>query len=236
MIVQNDPYGTGLADATKATFETGGGTVLNAPLFNSGDTNFTAQISEVLAGGPDAIVLITFDEAKIILPELISQFDAKNIYLVDGNLAQYGADFEAGALEGIQGTKPGPVNPDAAVTFNQRAEEHWVAEGNPTLGGEYTYADGSYDAVILLALAALAAQSTKGVDVAAKLQEVSGGSGSGTKCDSFAACADIIIGGGTADYDGVSGPITFNEVGDPTEASIQVYQFGNDNTASPFAG
>jgi branched-chain amino acid transport system substrate-binding protein len=230
MIVQNDPYGTGLADATKAPFETGGGTVLNAPLFNSGDTNFTAQISEVLAGGPDAIVLITFDEAKVILPELIGQFDAKNIYLVDGNLAQYGTDFEPGALEGIRGTKPGPVNPDAAVAFNQRLEEHWVAEGNPSLDGEYTYGDGSYDAVILLALAALAAQSTKGVDVAAKLQEVSGGSGSGTKCDSFAACADIIIGGGVADYDGITGPITFDANGEVTAAKVDVYVYGNDNT------
>ena len=232
MIVQNDPYGTGLADATKETFEKGGGTVLNAPLFNSGDTNFTAQISEVLAGGPDAIVLITFDEAKVILPELISQFDAKNIYLVDGNLAQYGTDFEPGALEGIRGTKPGPVNPDAAVTFNQRLEEHWVAEGNPSLDGEYTYADGSYDAVILLALAALAAKSTKGVDVASKLVEVSGGSGDGTKCDSFAACADIIIAGGKADYDGITGPITFDERGEVTAAKVDVYVYGNDNTYS----
>ncbi len=35
-----------------------------------------------------------------------------------------------------------------------------------------------------------------------------------------------------ADYDGVSGPITFNEVGDPTEASIGVFQYGDDNNYS----
>jgi branched-chain amino acid transport system substrate-binding protein len=72
--------------------------------------------------------------------------------------------------------------------------------------------------------------------MAAKLQEVSGGVEGGTKCTTFAECADIIIGGGQADYDGVSGPITFNEVGDPTEASIGVYQYGADNVAVPFNG
>ena len=89
-----------------------------------------------------------------------------------------------------------------------------------------------YDAVILLALAALEAGSTAGPDVAAHLQQVSGGSGDGTKCTTYAECADIIIGGGVADYDGVSGPITFNEVGDPTEATIGIFQFDDKNNNS----
>ncbi len=68
--------------------------------------------------------------------------------------------------------------------------------------------------------------------MAANLQSVSGGSGSGTKCTTYAECADIIIGGGEADYDGVSGPITFNDVGDPTEATIGVFEYGDDNNYS----
>lgn len=230
MIVLNDAYGTGLRDATQKAFEAAGGTVLAAPLYNTGDTNFTAQISEALSGKPDALVLITFDEIKTMLPSILSQFDAKNIYLVDGNLAQYGEEFEAGALEGMQGTKPGPVNPDAAVTFNERVEENWVAEGNESLGGEYTYADGSYDAVVLMALAALAAKSTESADIAGKLVEVTGGSGMGTKCDTFAACADIINDGGVADYDGITGPITFDAKGEVTAAKVDVYVYGPDNT------
>jgi branched-chain amino acid transport system substrate-binding protein len=229
MIVLNDAYGTGLRDATQATFEAAGGTVLAAPLYNTGDTNFTSQVSEALAGTPDALVLITFEEIKTMLPSILSQYDAENIYLVDGNLAQYGEEFEAGALEGIKGTKPGPVNPDAAVTFNQRVEDNWVAEGNPTLGGEYTYADGSYDAVVLLALAALAAKSTASAAMAGKLIEVTGGSGSGTKCDSFAACADIINDGGVADYDGITGPITFDANGEVTAAKVDVYVYDSAN-------
>lgn len=66
-----------------------------------------------------------------------------------------------------------------------------------------------------MALASLAAGSTEGADIAAKMQEVSGGSGDGKKCTSFAECAKIINDGGVADYDGYSGDITFDEAGDP---------------------
>ena len=31
------------------------------------------------------------------------------------------------------------------------------------------------------------------------------------------------------DYDGASGPVTFDDVGDPTEAYIGIYQYGADN-------
>ena len=114
--------------------------------------------------------------------------------------------------------------------------DNWVAEGNADLAGGFSYGAESYDAVVLLALAALAAGATDGPTVAGKLQEVSGGTGGGEKCTSFAECAAIINAGGVADYDGVSGPITFNEVGDPTEASIGKYIYLEDNTYEPYAG
>ena len=233
MIVLNDSYGTGLAKFTTDAFEAAGGTVLAAPTYNTGDTSFDAQISEVLATDPDAIVLITFEEVKTIIPDLVSQFPADKLYFVDGNLANFSEDFEPGTLTGAKGTLPG-LDIETIPAFLEGMNANWVAEGNADLGGVYSYGPESYDAVVLLALAALAAGSVEGVDMAAKLQEVSGGSGGGTKCTSFAECADIINGGGVADYDGVSGPITFNEFGDPTEASIGVYVYQDDNTYVPF--
>jgi branched-chain amino acid transport system substrate-binding protein len=227
MIVLNDAYGTGLRDATQASFEAAGGTIVAAPVFNPGDTNFSAQISEALAESPDAIVLITFDEAKTIVPALVSQFPAENLYFVDGNLADYSADFAAGTLEGAKGTAPG-LDPDTIIEFLQRMDDNWVAEGNDALTS-YLYGPESYDAVVLLALAALAAGSVEGVDMAAKMQEVSGGSGDGTKCFTFAECADIINDGGIADYDGISSPVTFDEKGDPTQGNILVSIYGKDN-------
>ena len=236
MIVLNDSYGTGLAQFTTEAFEAAGGTVLAAPTYNTGDTNFDSQIAEVLAVDPDAIVLITFEEIKTIAPELLSQYPADQVYLVDGNLANYSEDFDAGLLEGAKGTLPG-LDINAIGEFTTRMNENWVAEGNEDLAGVFAYGPEAYDAVVLLALASLAAGTADdSVAIAAKLQEVSGGSGNGTKCFSFAECAEIIAGGGVADYDGVSGPITFNEVGDPTEAAIGRYIYLNDNTYVPFEG
>jgi len=236
MIVLNDSYGTGLAKFVGDAFTAAGGTVVAQPTYNTGDTNFTSQIAEVTAADPDAIVLITFEEAKTIAPELIGGgFPAKNVYFVDGNLANYSADFAAGLLEGAKGTMPG-LDLNTIKDFTTRMNDNWVAEGHDDMQNVFAYGPEAYDAVVLLALASLEAGSTDGVKIAEKLQEVSGGIDGGTKCTSFSECADIINGGGQADYDGVSGPITFNEVGDPTEASIGIFQYGADNIAVPYYG
>jgi len=202
MIVLNDSYGTGLAEFVTAAFTAAGGEVLAAPTYNTGDTNFSSQIAEALAGGPDAIVLITFDEAKTIVPELVAQFPGNKLYFVDGNLTNYSEVFEPGALEGAKGTYPG-VNESKIGDFIARMDANWQEQGNAPLELN-AYGPESYDAVVLLALAALEARSTEGANMSVKLQEVSGGSGNGQKCTTFAECADIINAGGTADYDGPS--------------------------------
>ena len=234
MIVLNDSYGTGLAQFTTEAFEAAGGEVIAAPTYNTGDTNFTSQISEALAGDPDAIVLITFDEAKTIVPELTSQFPGDKLYFVDGNLTNYSDDFAPGTLEGAKGTYPG-VNEAKIADFVAKLDSNWQARGNAPLELN-AYGPETYDAVIVLALAALEARSTEGANMSEKLQEVSGGSGNGTKCTSFAECADIINDGGTADYDGPSGAITFNEVGDPTDGNILIQQFDGNNVPATIRG
>ena len=223
MLVLNDPYGTGLADAIKTTFEAAGGSVVSEALFNEGDTSFDAQVSTLTAAAPDAIAVITFDQAKVVVPALVGAgFPGGKLYFVDGNLADYSADFPAGLIEGSKGTLPG-LDIESLGDFRDR-----LLEVDPALT-DFSYAAESYDAVVLLALAALAAKSTTGVDIASKLQEVSGGSGEGKKASDFASAAQIILDGDVVDYDGASGPITFNEKGDPTEATIGIFQYGADS-------
>jgi len=225
ILYQNDAYGTGLFNVVKEVFESTGGTVVAEASYNDGDSSFDAQVATITAENPDAVVLITFDQFATIAPLLVNAGQsAENFYLVDGNLKQWG-DTVSVPLEGAKGTTPGPVLED---DFQARLNEAWTADGNTELE-DYSYAAESYDAVILMALAALAANATDAAAVSGKLQEVSGGSGDGTTCTSFAECADIILEGGTADYDGYSGPVTFDENGDPTEASIGIFQFGADN-------
>lgn len=234
LIVLNDSYGTGLAKYVSEAFEAAGGEVVAETTYNTGDTTFDSQISEVLAAAPDAIALITFDEVSTILPSLFGSFPADKLYFVDGNLKNFGDAFPAGSLTGAKGTLPG-LSIDSISAFTGELDAFLEAEGDPALE-DYSYAAESFDATVLIALAALAAGSTDSAAIAEKLIEVSGGSGDGEKCDTFAACAEIILGGGTADYDGISGPITFDEVGDPTEASIGIYEFGEDNNYAAYEG
>lgn len=228
IIYLNDAYGTGLEQVTSEIFTDAGGEVVASESFNEGDSSFDAQISAVLAEDPDSIALITFDQVFTIIPALkAAGFDMSKVYLVDGNLKQFGDELEPGSLTGAKGTLPGPVLED---DFQERLKAAWKEElnGEQELA-DFAYAPESYDATVLIALAAYAANSVEGKDIAAKLQEVSGGSGNGEKVTSFADGAKILAEGGVVDYDGYSGPITFDENGDPTEASIGVFEYGEDN-------
>lgn len=224
LLVLNDPYGTGLAAATKESFEAAGGEVVAEELFNTGDSNFDAQLSAINAANPDAVAVITFDEAKVVVPALVgSGYPGSQLYFVDGNLADYSADFAPGLIAGAKGTLPGPVLED---DFRER-----ILAVDPNLA-DFSYGPESYDATMLIALAAYAANSTEGADIAEYLRQVSGGTGDGEKVTTFADATALLAEGQQIDWDGPSGPITLDESGDPTEATIGIYEYGEDNTYS----
>ena len=215
-----DPYGSGLYDNAKISIEAGGGSVVANEEFAGGTKNFSAQVDKVLAAGPDAIVVISFDEAKSILPELVKVkgFAASKIYLVDGNVANYSADFTDFSIEGAQGTIPGVVATD-------EIKAKFLA-ANPDLT-DFSYAAESYDATMLAALAAIAGGKADGATIAANLKAVSEG---GEKVTDFATAVQMLKDGKDIDFDGLSGPITFDDNGDPTEAYVGIYKFNADNT------
>ena len=94
---------------------------------------------------------------------------------------------------------------------------------------DFSYAAESYDAVVLIALAAYAGQDVSGKSIASYLRQVSGGTGDGTKVTDFKTAATALKAGEQVDYDGFSGPITFDENGDPTGATIGIYKFDAEN-------
>ncbi|CAH0167643.1 MULTISPECIES: ABC transporter substrate-binding protein [unclassified Arthrobacter] len=222
MIVLNDAYGTGLAKNVQAAFEAAGGKVVAQELFNEGDSQFSSQVDKVLAAKPDAIALITFDQAKSIVPLMTGKgVKPTQIFMVDGNMSDYSKDFQPGTLKGAQGTIPG--------TFAKEDFKKQLLAIDPALK-DYSYAGESYDAVNLVALAAEAAKSTKGTDIAAQLKAVSEG---GEKCNTFPTCVTLLRNGKDIDYDGQSGPVSFSDAGDPTEAYIGIYEYQDDNTYKP---
>ncbi|MFJ4044495.1 ABC transporter substrate-binding protein [Microbacterium sp. NPDC089987] len=226
IIYQNDPYGTGLAEAIKDTFESAGGKVVAEASYNQGDGQYNAQVQTISAAKPDAVAIVSYEQFKTIAPLLGNAgVDTGKLYMVDGNLSNYGKDNLPIQLEGSKGTRAGAELPE---DFLEQLNEVWTKAGNDEIN-DVTYSAEAYDATILVALAALEARSVEGEDIASKMREVSGGEGDGEKCTSFEECAKIINDGGTADYEGLSGSVTFDENNDPKGAAIGVYEYGADN-------
>lgn len=220
LIALDDAYGTGLIKQTSKTVKAGGGNVVLEKIYDPKASSFSSEISAIAAAKPDALVIIGFDETIKIINGLKDQGigPAKlPTYFVDGNLKNYGDKFAKGTLTGAKGTLPGG---ELSQEFKDK-----LLKVDPKLE-DFSYGAESYDATILVGLAALAAKSTKGADIAKQMMAVSTG---GEKCTTFAQCATMLAEGKDIDYDGASGPVEFNDVGDPTKATIGIYQYGEDN-------
>jgi ABC-type branched-subunit amino acid transport system substrate-binding protein len=217
-----DPYGEGLAQNVGRTICDGGGSVpLRTVFYDPAATNFDAQVGEIAAAEPDAIVLIGFEESATVIQSMIGQGVGPQevpLYLVDGNLGNaLGEDLPEGVLEGVRGSLPGA---EATDEFRER-----LLEIDPNLQ-DFSYSAESYDAVIIAALAAIAAESDAGADIA---RELPGVTREGTECTTFTECRDLLEQGEDIDYNGASGPIELSDVGDPTRAFVGIYEFGGDN-------
>ena len=231
-LTMQDPYGTGLEENAAKSIEAQGGTVVANEVFPAGTKNANAQVDAALAAKPDAIALLSFDEAKVIIPYLVKTkgWDATKLYLCDGNTADFSKDFTDFNIAGAQGTIPGVIATDA---FKKR-----LATVNKDLT-VFAYAAESYDATMLIALAADTAvkngEDVTGETIKKYMVQVSKG---GTKVD-FAAgggykkALDLINQGKDIDFEGVSGPISWDDNGDPTEAYVGTYVFGTDNNNTP---
>ncbi|MEV5496314.1 ABC transporter substrate-binding protein [Nonomuraea fuscirosea] len=221
IMAMQDSYGTGLADQVQKTVTDGGGEVVERVDYDPKAADFSADVAKLKAKNPKGIVLIGFEETAKVVQELVKQglpADKHKWYMVDGNTSNTNyIKMPKGTLDGVKGTIPGAAAPEEfqkkLLSVNKDLED-------------FSYAPESYDAANLIALAAEAAKSDAGVDIAAKLAEVSKG---GEKCTSFKACVDLLKAGKDIDYEGVSGPVEFNEAGDPAVATIGIYQYGDDN-------
>ena len=225
-LVLNDAYGTGLLEFTKGPFEDQGGVVDAENIYDPKAENFDDVVSVAVEADSDAIIIIGFDETSKILTGLIEAGvgpDAKNVYGVDGNMSNALAEAfdDPTVLAGMRGTLPGVDVEGAMTTFRDQ-----LLTVDPELI-DFSYSAESYDAVVLMALAATVAGSDDGVAIGAEIVELTRG---GEKCVTFAECLALLEADPAADidYDGVSGPLEFRDEGEPTQASILTLEFDAD--------
>ena len=226
----NDPYGLGLRDVIQETVEAGGAEVVygakgDGNEFPTEQTSFAAEVTAVKDSGAEAIVVVTYDQLKQIVPEAVNQgLDLANFYLVDGNTNGYGDEFPAGTLEGAQGSIPGAQAND---DFKKQLDEIYTAEFGGALES-YTYAPEAYDLVTLVALAAEKAGATDSESIKGELHAVSGADG-GEECNTYKDCKALLDDKKDIHYVGKAGTGPLNDNNDPSSAFIGIYKYDATN-------
>ena len=221
-VARQDSYGEGLLNAFVKNFTEAGGTVTSEILYDPAATTFEAEVSEVKGGAPEAVVLVGFEESTKVLQEMIKQGVGPQdvqVYLVDGNISTSAYEsFPKGTMKGVIATVPSGETDLTA--FNES-----LKETDPGLK-DFAYGAQSYDAMMLIALAAEAAGCGDGTAIAAKMADVAGNGGE--KCTTYADCLALVKAGTDIDFDGVTGPLDFNQYGDPAEATISINEYSSN--------
>jgi branched-chain amino acid transport system substrate-binding protein len=224
ILAQQTAYGEGLANQIEEVFTAAGGEVTAKEFYDLTQTEYSSEAQALAAGDPDGIVLVSYEESVQIIPALVAAGvgpQDTQWYLVDGNHLDYSEDFDPGFMAGVIASQPGAE--EEPTDFYTRVDE--FRAGLP----ERVYTPESYDATIVVALAAIAANTD---DPDAVRDEMSAVVQGGTVCTTFAECRDLLDDGEDIDYDGVTGPISWTEDGDPGEATIGIYEYGEDNTTT----
>ncbi len=208
-----DDWGNALAELLADNFD---GLGVNYEIFSYDEdaASYDPTVAAIEAMGADAVVLITFSEGAQIIRGLLEAGIPPG--------AMYGSD---GIYDLHLPTTVDPANPNSLNGFVAVAaggSDEYSKELSTLTDGNVIYGGQSYDCVIVLALAALAAGSTNGPAIMEQVLTLTSG---GQKCSSYAQCAQLIADGVDIDYDGISGPLELDEVGDPRFGRYLIAEF-----------
>jgi len=223
----NNPYGQGLAEEFKKSFEKNGGKVLAmVPHDERAAESYTAELRKALAGDPEALGAFSYPEhAKIYLKEAIEFFDYSSFFFCDGTKSQdIIAAIGAENLEGLKGTAPGSTGGKALELFNDAYNAEF-GELPPL-----PFITNAYDGMSVIGLAALVT-SKKGQALTAKnirdnLRYVAGPPGEIILPGEFKKAADLIKRGKDINYEGAAGAVDFDQNGDVV-TPIEIWQYTN---------
>jgi len=220
---RNDAYGTGLSDTFTAAWEEKGGQIGERVIYDPEQPSYNSEARQIASGEPDAWVIIDFPETyQEVGPALVraGDWDPERTFITDG-LASGDLPGNAGrqATEGMRGTAPG--SPDVG-TASEAFDTLYTDAPGPD---RQTFDAQNFDAVILCYLAAVAAGSTNGPDMAGELQAVSGPGGDKYTWEQLPDAIRALQDGNDIDYEGASGPIDLNEDGDPESGVYDLFRY-----------
>ncbi len=215
-VVINNDYGVGFEQQFVGAFEKSGGKLTNKekPVrYDPKAATLDSEAAAAFANNPDAVAAVLYAETgSILLQAAYKQglSDGVTVLLTDG---VYSEDFveQVGKtpdgkyiLEGALGTVPGA---------DGEALDAFTTKWNEKTGKDVTaFVPHSWDATVLLMLAAEAAQTNTGEAIQSKIREVANAPGTEVSdpCEAIALVRD----GEDINYQGASGNVDIDENGD----------------------
>ncbi|MBU8893466.1 MAG: ABC transporter substrate-binding protein [Bacteroidales bacterium] len=228
ILYREDRFGIGLSEIIKNKFTNLGGDVTSSVSF-PGDVdlstyNFDYEINTLLEEEPDIIYTISFSSEIAILTNeiynnsLYHSFENQPYLFVNDGILP-----EELIINGI----PEMLETTVGVSSTNEENENYILYKENFISrfgfAPSTYSEHSYDAIYLIAYAMQMASSTSPNIFKNFLLNVSGtggDQGSSTdqiiiNIDEFTVGQNILLKGGLINYEGASGPVDFNENGDP---------------------
>jgi branched-chain amino acid transport system substrate-binding protein len=205
----NNNYGQSLADAFVEAWD---GEVAYNQAHDQDQQSYSGVLSEMNSSGADAWLFVTYQaEFSTMVNEIFSSGYEAQLYGAD---SVSGDDVlnstPEGSMDGMKIVVPSaPVEEENYKNFASRFEEEF--DESPTSWSAY-----AYDCAITAALSIQAADEFTGAALQETVRDVT--RPEGETVDNYQDAHDILADGGgvdDVDYQGVSGPIDFDENGDP---------------------
>lgn len=211
----NNDFGVNMVKEFADAFTKLGGTITSTTPYNEKQSSYASEASAAMAGEPDALYLISYPvDGATIARAWISGGGKPTFLLNDGmNSKDFIDAVGAQYLDNAYGTSSG--------TSPTRSTEYFNANYKDFSGGiepSAPAADRSYDAGAIVALAIAKAGKADSAAIKAAIPEVvaAGGEPIYAGKEEFAKALKLIKDGKPIKYEGVIGPVSFDQYGDIT--------------------
>jgi ABC-type branched-subunit amino acid transport system substrate-binding protein len=227
LAAQNDVFGEGIINSIEEAWTARGGKITGDPLlFDPAAPSYNSEAGKIVSGDPDGFVVIAFPDTYAKMGAALlrtGEFDAKRLFIAGGQPTTIPEGVPPESLNGAVGTRPSVADDtDAAQAFDE------LFASTPGTKTRQTFEANNFDAVVLCALAAVAAGSSDGEEIAEHLKDVSGPPGPRYTYQQLGQAFKDLAAGKQVDYEGVGGSVDFDDVGDPSIAVYDAYEYVDD--------
>ncbi|HET6160152.1 MAG TPA: ABC transporter substrate-binding protein [Dongiaceae bacterium] len=211
----NNDFGVNMMKEFKAAYEKLGGTITSVTPYNEKQASYSSEASAATKGDPEALYLISYPvDGATIARAWISGGGPQKFLLNDGmNSTDFISNVGAQYLNDAFGTSSG-TSPTVSTEYFNANYESFSGGIKP----DAPAADRSYDAGAIVALAVAKAGKGDAAAIKAAIPEVVAADGEPVHAgkEEFAKALALIKDGKKVRYEGVIGPISFDQYGDIT--------------------